>query len=213
MNFLLPAASVIPVPKREQRMLWDQFHSIRYPPGYIPRDNLDVRNDILDWHGDHPHTNFHGLYNRLRDEGYFLEILGSALTCFDPEQYGSLLIVDAEEEYYPEEVAKLAADVKDKGLGLIVFGEWYDLDTMRQLRFYDDNTRSWWDAATGGANVPALNDLLAPLGAALGDGALDGAVALPGLRGHRMASGTKIAAWPAGGRVFNATLSGKHGRS
>ncbi|MCD9641042.1 Membrane-bound transcription factor site-1 protease [Datura stramonium] len=27
--------------------------TVRYPPGYIPRDSLDVRNDILDWHGDH----------------------------------------------------------------------------------------------------------------------------------------------------------------
>jgi membrane-bound transcription factor site-1 protease len=78
MNFLLPAASVIPVPKREQRMLWDQFHSIRYPPGYIPRDNLDVRNDILDWHGDHPHTNYKDMYNYLTDAGYYVE----ARNCF-----------------------------------------------------------------------------------------------------------------------------------
>lgn len=33
-----------------------------------PRDNLDVKSDILDWHGDHIHTNFHGLFNALRDE-------------------------------------------------------------------------------------------------------------------------------------------------
>ena len=71
-------------------MLWDQFHSLRYPPAYIPRDSLDVRNDILDWHGDHPHTNFHDLYNAMRSGGYFLEILGSPLTCFDASQVGAV---------------------------------------------------------------------------------------------------------------------------
>jgi hypothetical protein len=35
--------------------------------------------------------------------------------------------------------------------GLLVFGEWYDEETLNKLRFYDDNTRSWWEAATGGA--------------------------------------------------------------
>ena len=73
-------------------MLWDQFHSLRYPPAYIPRDSLDVRNDILDWHGDHPHTNFHDLYNAMRTGGYFLEILGSPLTCFDASQVGNRLL-------------------------------------------------------------------------------------------------------------------------
>lgn len=71
---------------RAKRLLWDQFHSMRYPPAYIPRDALDVRNDILDWHGDHPHTNFHEVYDALREAGYFLEVLGSPLTCFDPLQ-------------------------------------------------------------------------------------------------------------------------------
>ena len=71
---------------REKRILWDQFHSLRYPPAYIPRDSLDVRNDILDWHGDHPHTNYHDLYNAMRSGGYFLEVLGSPLTCFDASQ-------------------------------------------------------------------------------------------------------------------------------
>lgn len=37
------------------------------------------------------------------------------------------------------------------------------------MKFFDDNTRSWWTAITGGANVPALNDLLKPYGVALGD--------------------------------------------
>ena len=65
-------------------------------------------------------------------------------------QYGALLMVDLEEEYYPEEIAKLEQDVKE-GLGLIVFAEWYNVDTMVKMRFFDDNTRSWWTPVTGNA--------------------------------------------------------------
>ena len=38
---------VIPTPPRVKRVLWSQYHSVRYPPGYIPRDNLEAKNDIL----------------------------------------------------------------------------------------------------------------------------------------------------------------------
>lgn len=82
---------IIPTPPRQKRILWDQFHSIKYPPGYFPRDNLDSQRDILDWHGDHPHTNFHDMYNNLRENGYFLEILNSPFTCFNASQVNLLL--------------------------------------------------------------------------------------------------------------------------
>ena len=98
---------VVPTPARGVRVLWDQFHSVRYPPGegsgqglgrrahyppgegslvplqmarlpstsgYMPRDNLDIKHDVLDWHGDHLFTNFHTLYDSLRDAGYFVEV-------------------------------------------------------------------------------------------------------------------------------------------
>lgn len=51
---------------REKRLLWDQFHSIAYPPAYIPRDDLANKADFLDWHSDHPFNNFHGLFDHLR---------------------------------------------------------------------------------------------------------------------------------------------------
>ena len=31
---------------------------------------------------------------------------------------------------------------------------------MKKVRFFDENTRLWWVPDTGGANIPALNDLL-----------------------------------------------------
>ncbi|KAH6554572.1 hypothetical protein KP509_1Z324300 [Ceratopteris richardii] len=197
--------NVIPTPHRKRRVLWDQFHNVRYPPGYIPRDSLDIRNDILDWHGDHPHTNFHGMFDMLRDAGYYLEILGSPLTCFDAQQYGTLIMVDLEDEYYAEEIKKLENDVKVLGLGLIVFADWYHVETMVKMKFFDDNTRSWWTPVTGGANVPALNELLLPFGIAFGGNILSGPYSIDGERGF-FASGTDIVKFPQGGFVHRFSL-------
>ncbi|KAK9043839.1 hypothetical protein V6N11_072166 [Hibiscus sabdariffa] len=194
--------NVVPTPPRSKRVLWDQFHSIKYPPGYIPRDSLDVRNDILDWHGDHLHTNFHIMFNMLRDAGYYIETLGSPLTCFDASQYGTLLMVDLEDEYFQEEIEKLWDDVINTGLGLAVFAEWYNVDTMVKMRFFDDNTRSWWTPVTGGANIPALNDLLAPFGIAFGDKILNGDFSIDDEQ-SRYASGTDIVRFPRGGYVHS----------
>ncbi|GFR87120.1 membrane-bound transcription factor site-1 protease, partial [Elysia marginata] len=69
-----------------RRVLWDQYHNLRYPPGYFPRDNLRMKNDPLDWNGDHIHTNFKDMYHHLREKGYFVEVLGSPYTCFDASQ-------------------------------------------------------------------------------------------------------------------------------
>lgn len=82
----------------------------------------------------------------------------------------------------PQEITKLASDVSEKGLALLVFAEWYNVDAMGRMRFFDDNTRSWWTPVTGGANVPALNDLLAPYGAALSDVIVHGAAQVAGHR-------------------------------
>ncbi|KAK8955374.1 hypothetical protein KSP40_PGU015142 [Platanthera guangdongensis] len=193
---------VAPTPPRSKRILWDQYHNIKYPPGYIPRDSLDVRNDILDWHGDHLHTNFHIMYNMLRDNGYFVEVLGSPFTCFDAGHYGTLLMVDLEDEYFEKEIEKLRDDVVNGGLGLAVFAEWYNADSMVKMRFFDDNTRSWWTPVTGGANIPAINDLLAPLGIAFGGKILSGDFSINGEQ-SRYASGTDIVKFPGGGYLHS----------
>lgn len=113
---------IVPTPPRSKRVLWNQYHNLRYPPGYFPRDNLRMKNDPLDWcshfhhsyylfnlgclifeqfqlkllsfshflsrNGDHIHTNFRDMYQHLRSMGYFVEVLGAPLTCFDASQYG-----------------------------------------------------------------------------------------------------------------------------
>lgn len=125
-------------------------------------------------------------------------------------------MVDLEEEYYKEEIKKLQEDVETKGLGLnqlIVFADWYHVDTMVKMKFFDDNTESWW-TPTGGANIPALNDLLAPFGIAFGDTILNGAFSLGGERAH-YASGTDLVRFPSGGFVhrflFQDSSGGRSG--
>uniref|UniRef100_A0A8C9EYR5 Membrane bound transcription factor peptidase, site 1 n=1 Tax=Pavo cristatus TaxID=9049 RepID=A0A8C9EYR5_PAVCR len=195
---------IIPTPPRSKRVLWDQYHNLRYPPGYFPRDNLRMKNDPLDWNGDHIHTNFRDVYQHLRSMGYFVEVLGSPFTCFDASQYGTLLMVDSEEEYFPEEITKLRRDV-DNGLSLIVFSDWYNTSVMRKVKFYDENTRQWWMPDTGGANIPALNDLLSVWNMAFSDGLYEGDFTMAS---HEMnyASGCSIAKFPEDGIVIAQTF-------
>uniref|UniRef100_A0A8C4QCE9 Membrane-bound transcription factor site-1 protease n=1 Tax=Eptatretus burgeri TaxID=7764 RepID=A0A8C4QCE9_EPTBU len=195
---------VVATPPRAKRVLWDQYHNLRYPPGYFPRDNLRMKNDPLDWNGDHIHTNFRELYQHLRSNGYFVEVLGAPLTCFDASQYGTLLLVDGEEEYFPEEVAKLKRDV-DRGLSVFVVADWYNVSIMQKVKFYDENTRQWWMPDTGGANVPALNDLLSPWRMAFSDRVYEGDFTMAD---HEMyyASGSSIAQFPSEGVIVTQEL-------
>ena len=94
-------AKIIPTPLRQQRILWDQFHNLRYPSGYFPRDDLKQKTNPLDWNADHIHTNFKDMYQYLRNAGFYLEVLGFNYNCFDASNYGTLLVVDPEEEYHP----------------------------------------------------------------------------------------------------------------
>lgn len=186
---------IIPTPPRHKRVLWDQYHNLRYPPGYFPRDNLHMKQDPLDWNGDHIHTNFKDMYQHLRSNGYYVEVLGQPLSCFNASHYGTLLIVDPEEEFFPEEVAKLKNDFDYHGLSVIIFADWYNVSVMRKVKFYDENTRQWWMPDTGGSNVPALNDLLAPFNVALGDRVYEGDYKL-GSHPMTYASGTHIIKFP-----------------
>ncbi|XP_066138498.1 membrane-bound transcription factor site-1 protease isoform X2 [Euwallacea fornicatus] len=197
-------AKIIPTPPRHKRILWDQYHNLRYPPGYFPRDNLKVKNDPLDWNGDHIHTNFKDMYQNLRNAGYYIEVLGASFNCFDASQYGTLLIVDPEEEYFPEEIVKLKKDV-EAGLSVIVFADWYNVTVMKKVKFYDENTRQWWMPDTGGSNLPALGELLAPWEIQFGDRTFAGHFKW---NDHQMyyASGTSIREFPKDGIILGAHL-------
>lgn len=98
---------VVPPPPRRKRVLWDQSHSLSYPSGFFPRDTLTDGADPLDWHGDHPYTNFRAMFQALRALDYFVDVLGQPWVCFDAANYGTLLIVDPEDEFFDEEIAKV----------------------------------------------------------------------------------------------------------
>ena len=163
------AVRVVPPPPRKRRLLVDQWHSLAYPPAYLPRDNLAVTDEMLDWNGDHMHTNFRELFMGLRSRGYFVETLGCSLLNFNASSYAALLLIDSEDDFAPAEVTKLAHDVVHGGLSIVVLAEWYSTPVMKALEFYDDNTHSRWVPITGGGNVPAINELLEPFGVAFSD--------------------------------------------
>lgn len=194
----------IRTPPRSRRLLWDQFHNVRYPAGYVPRDVLSVKHEPFDWNADHPHTNFRGLFEHLRRQGYFVEVLGEQFGCVELSQYGALLIVDTEDEFHAAERDVVRRAVA-QGLGVIVAADWYNVDVMRHIKFFDENTKQWWTPVTGGANVPALNDLLGEFGIALGDDVVRGDLQL-GDRVASYASGSTLRRFPAGGVLVHAKL-------
>ncbi|XP_064544893.1 membrane-bound transcription factor site-1 protease isoform X2 [Drosophila montana] len=186
---------ITPKPPRHKRILWDQFHSLRYPPGYIPRDNLKIKTDPLDWRADHIHTNFRDTYIHLRNSGYYIDVLREPYTCFNPLEYGVLLIVDPEEEFFDDEISSLEHYVYENGLSVIIFADWYNTTVMRHIKFFDENSRQWWIPDTGGANIPALNDLLKPFNISLGDFVGEGHFKL-GDHSMYYASGTTLVTFP-----------------
>eukprot|EP00737_Agarophyton_chilense_P000968 gb/GEZJ01001079.1/.p1 GENE.gb/GEZJ01001079.1/~~gb/GEZJ01001079.1/.p1 ORF type:complete len:1070 (+),score=124.20 gb/GEZJ01001079.1/:537-3746(+) len=206
--------SVIPTPPRSRRLLWDIFHSLRYPPGYIPRDNLADKKDMLDWLGDHPHTNYHALYRTFVEAGFYIDILDHSLECLDvhdAKEYGALLLLDSEDFFSPAEQEKVEILVKEHGLSLVVAAEWYNADLMQDIRFEDDNTRSFWTPIIGGANVPALNVLLSPYGIGLGDAVISGSMKTnDGM--FRIESGVPIVMFPPGGELLHASYVKLHER-
>lgn len=173
-----------------KRILWDTFRNLYYPLGYYPRDNLRSTKAPLDIFVDHPHTNYHQLYKILREHDYFVEAPGQPLVCIDLSEYGNLLIVDPEDEYFPQEVQQIQHAV-EHGLNLIVVGDWYSEFLLENIKFEDPSSRKFCYPESGGSNVPALNDLINNFGFALGDQVLEGPIKLFD-KEIRIASGAEI---------------------
>jgi len=152
----------------------DVRHSIRYPPAFSPRDDLTMPSSSLDWHGDHPHTNFRALAGALGRAGWRVEAVSEPWTQVNASRIGLLVVADPEGEWTTEERSKLVHDVVSGGLGLLVMADWYDERILAGDATDDSATRSRWKPLTGASNVPALNWLLAPLGAQFGGQALAG---------------------------------------
>ena len=88
----------------------------------------------------------------------------------------------------------------------MVFADWYNVDVMKKIKFYDENTRQWWMPETGGANVPALNRLLAAWDMSLSNNVLEGDFSL-GSRMVSFSSGTSLASWPSEAHIISRDLN------
>lgn len=132
-----------------------------------------MKNDFLDWNGDYIYINFRDMYQYLRSMGYFVEVFGVFFMCFDVSQYGILLMVDSEEEYFFEEIVKFWRDV-DNGFLFVIFSDWYNIFVMRKVKFYDENIRQWWMLDIGGVNILVLNELLFVWNMGFSDGLYEG---------------------------------------
>ena len=98
------------------------------------RDSLDSNvQQPYEWLGDHLFTNFVQLHQRLTETaGYYVEILTDPFTCFDAENYGALMIIDPEDYFSEEEIAKLQEDIEHRSLSLIVLADWYNEGLLKQ---------------------------------------------------------------------------------
>lgn len=200
-------ANVIPPPAKEKRLLWDMYHSIRYPPGYVPRDSLAETKDMLDWLGDHPHTNFHQLFREFLTAGYYIDLLTQPISCVGidaAKKYGAILLLDSEDYFSANDTALIEDLVKDHGVSLVIAAEWYNTDVMGAIRFEDDNTRSWWSPVISGGNVPALNEILKRFEIGLGEEVFSGNVKL-GPASFLFESGVAIVRFPPGGELLYVT--------
>lgn len=76
------------------------------------------------------------LYSFLVEKGYFIEILAQSFNCFDANNYGALLVIDPEDYFSNVEIQKIRYDVKQNGLGLVVFADWYNAKEMEKLSHF-----------------------------------------------------------------------------
>lgn len=73
------------------------------------------------------------MYQHLRSSGYYVEVLGEPYTCFNGANYGALLVVDPEEEYFAEEIVKIENDIANYNLSVIIFADWYNVSVMKKV--------------------------------------------------------------------------------
>ncbi|CAI5716077.1 unnamed protein product [Peronospora destructor] len=170
-DILIPlTVKIIPTPPASKRILWDQFHNIPNPSAFVPRDNLENQRNFMDASGDHPHPNFRQMWNFLAIEDFFAEIMPFEYSCLDLGKYGVVLVVDPEEDFFRDEIVALQAAVKYSNVSLIGFADWYDDRMLDSLELFDTSTLSKWHAIIGGANIPAINELLQDFHIAFGSG-------------------------------------------
>ncbi|RHY89103.1 hypothetical protein DYB26_014083 [Aphanomyces astaci] len=86
-----------------------------------------------------------------------------------PDEYSYFPSPDPEDSWFASEVALVDAAVRrHDGLSVVVIADWFNPGLVRHhMSFWDATTLSTWQPVTGGANVPAINTLLAGFGVGL----------------------------------------------
>lgn len=69
----------------------------------------------------------------MRNSGYYVEVLGEPYTCFNATNYGALLVIDPEEEFFSEEISKIKHDFAKFNLSVIIFADWYNISVMKKV--------------------------------------------------------------------------------
>jgi len=55
--------------------------------------------------------------------GYYIEVLRNCFLCFDPMEYGTLMLVDTEDVFLELEIKKLEEDIVMNGLNLFLVAD------------------------------------------------------------------------------------------
>ena len=140
---------VIPTPERSKWILFDQYHSLKYPEsGYILRDSVFQDQHPFEWKGDHLYTNYAQLLKYLWEKGFYPEILTEPLTCFDSWNYGTFILADPERRLSQNEILKVRADVENWGMDLIVFAEWSH-PVLSEKHAFKSYTGKMWTPSVG----------------------------------------------------------------
>ncbi|GJQ12795.1 hypothetical protein GpartN1_g4586.t1 [Galdieria partita] len=163
--------------EKRKMILWDAFHQVSYPVPFVPNDDIQ-HPQLLDRFGDLPFTNFRNLYRRFTsgplDMKTFsypwttLEKIWNESNCAD-DFITALFCVDPEDWLDDAEIDAIDRLVYDQGLSLLLVAEWFNEETMNDLRFFDASTSRWWYPVVGGANLQGINRLGRRFGFAFGD--------------------------------------------
>lgn len=70
--------------------------------------------------------------------------MGEPYTCFNATNYGSLLVIDPEEEFFSEEIVKIENDIANYNLSVIIFADWYNVSVMKKVHCYSVNFALTW---------------------------------------------------------------------
>lgn len=119
---------------REKRILWDSYHSLKYPEsGLVIRDEKQGEY-LFDWRADSPYTNLVDAYAHIISLGYQVDILRTDFGCFDASVYSTLLIIDPEASFTADEIEAIRYHLAESELSLLIFADWDSMSDLKEAK-------------------------------------------------------------------------------